>query len=941
MNAQNTWPYPGSRWWKFDFHTHTPASKDTEAWQNAIGTPDEITPEKWLLKYMAGGVDCVAVTDHNSGAWIDKLKEAYALMKSQAAAGNVPDGFREITIFPGVEISANGGVHVLAIFDPAATTSQIDSLLGAVVFPSQLRGVTDSQDEAAVTRVSLTEVIETVLRDGGVPVPAHADRDSGLLRVQPGTRQSVLQANTVKQALEVDGLLAAEWVNLNSPYPQAVEKHAQSLARVLGSDCHNFRGASAPGARYTWVKMASPSLEGLRLALLDGNGVSIRRSDEGPFEPFMTPAHFITSIEVESARFMGNGQPERLALTPYYNALIGGRGTGKSTVVHATRLAFRRDDDLKHLTEKSDPRRQFEDFRKAVKGRDGDGVLRENTEIRIELMCDGVPHRLRWRADGQGDVVEERHESGQWMASASQAIHAERFPIRLFSQGQIAAMAGDSRQALLNVIDQAANIAPLHRALEEAKRTYLAQRAKLRELDGHLNGGPELQRKHADLNRKIEALAQSHHAEVLKAHQQAQRQHREVWQTLEQLRAFPARIEALAQDLLLDDWPDGAFVVSQDADVLTWRQDAATAMAEVRDALSRAASALHGRTDALHADTRLTTWRRRVDKAGQAYEALQATLAAQGVADPQAFGRLVQERQQLDAQLKQLEQIGRDRERLQTENDEKWLRVAQARAAISQARSAFLGDALLANEFVRMEVVPHGFDERMIERDLRELLDVPGDRFEGDMLQLHDDEPVGGLAYELAQADDRARTLQDIKQRLIDIDGGFGGHFRNYLQRRLEKPEFADHIRCWFPTDDLRIKYSRAGNGQDWAAISQGSQGQRSAALLAFLLAFGDEPLVLDQPEDDLDNHLIYDLIVRQMRANKLRRQLIIVTHNPNVLVNGDAEMVHAFDFRGGQCRVVERGALQELAVREEVCRVMEGGREAFTRRWKRLGKEI
>ncbi len=532
------------------------------------------------------------------------------------------------------------------------------------------------------------------------------------------------------------------------------------------------------------------------------------------------------------------------------------------------------------------------------------------------------------------------------MVSASQAIHAERFPIRLFSQGQIAAMAGDSRQALLDVIDQAANIAPLHRAFEEARRTYFAQRAKLRELDGHLSAGPELQRKHADLTRKIEALAKSHHPEVHKAHQQAQRQRREVDRALEQLRALPARIEALAQDFLLDDWPDGAFDVSNDADVWAWRHDADAALAEVRDALSRAATALRERTEALSADERLATWHRRVDKAREAYEALQAISAAQGVADPQAFDRLVQERQQLEAQLKQLERIGRDRERLQVENDAQWLRVAQARAAICRARAAFLGEALRANEFVRMELVPYGFDARIIERDLRKLLDVAGDRFEGDILQLRvlqlrDGEPVGGLAFYLAQAHDRERTLQVIKQRLIDSDDGFGGHFRNYLQRKLEKPEFADHIRCWFPTDDLRIEYSRTGNGRDWAAISQGSQGQRSAALLAFLLAFGDEPLVLDQPEDDLDNHLIYDLIVRQIRANKLRRQLIIVTHNPNVVVNGDAEMVHAFDFRGGQCRVVERGALQELAVREEVCRVMEGGHEAFARRWARLGREL
>lgn len=931
MNAgapqgQTAWPYPGSRWWRFDFHTHTPVSSDTPWHRENL----DLSPEQWLSRYMAAGIDCVAVTDHNSGAWIDSLKTTYEQMEAQR-----PEGFRELTLFPGVEISVQGGFHLLALLDPAATTGDIDTLLGQVGY-NGTKG-----DSDGVTRRGAGEVVQAVLESGGLPILAHADGDKGLLAVREGTRECRLDANTILDALDTDRLLAMEWLDMTKPLPERVEKRASKLARVLGSDCHSFRGPNAPGSRYTWVKMAGPTLEGLRLALLDGNGVSIRRSDDGPFEPFTTPAHFITGIEVESARCMGNGQPERLALTPYYNALIGGRGTGKSTVVHATRLAFRRDDDLKHLTDKSDPRRQFEDFRKAVRGRDGDGALRENTEIRIELICDGVPHRLRWRADGQGDVVEERDAKGQWVVSASQAIHAERFPIRLFSQGQIAAMAGDSRQALLDVIDEAANIAPLHRAFEEAKRTYFAQRAKLRELDGHLSGGPELQRKHTDLIRKIEALAQSHHPEVHKAHQQAQRQRREVDQALEQLRALPARIEDLAQDFLLDDWPDGAFEVSQDADVLAWRNDAEAALTEVHDALFRAATALRGRTDALAADERLATWRRRVEVAREAYEALQVTLAAQGVADPPAFDRLVQERQQLEAQLKQLEHIGRDRERLQTENDAQWLRVSQTRADISQARAAFLGDTLRANEFVRMEVVPYGFDARIIERDLRELLDVAGDRFEGDILQLHDGEPAGGLAFELALANDRERTLQVIKQRLIDIDGGFGGHFCNYLQRKLEKPELADHIRCWFPADDLRIEYSRTGNGRDWAAISQGSQGQRSAALLAFLLAFGDEPLVLDQPEDDLDNHLIYDLIVRQIRANKLRRQLIIVTHNPNVVVNGDAEMVHAFDFRGGQCRVVERGALQELAVREEVCRVMEGGHEAFARRWARLGREL
>ena len=163
------------------------------------------------------------------------------------------------------------------------------------------------------------------------------------------------------------------------------------------------------------------------------------------------------------------------------------------------------------------------------------------------------------------------------------------------------------------------------------------------------------------------------------------------------------------------------------------------------------------------------------------------------------------------------------------------------------------------------------------------------------------------------------------------------------MQREVERdPAFLDRLWAWFPEDGLSVEYSRTGDGKDFRPIGQASAGQRSAAMLAFLLAHGAEPLVLDQPEDDLDNHLIYDLVVRQIRANKLRRQIIVVTHNPNIVVNGDAEMLHAMEFaaRQGQCVIAESGSLQERAIREEVCRVMEGGREAFRSRYRRLGTE-
>lgn len=926
--TENRWSYPGSRWWTFDFHTHTPASHDTP-WHTQN---QRLTPEQWLLRYMAAGIDCVAVTDHNSGAWIDKLKAAYDDMKAQADAGHPPAGFRPLTVFPGVEISANGGVHVLAIFDPAVTTSDIDSLLGTVGY-SGTKGHSDEE-----TSKSVAEVIAAVLAAGAIPIPAHADAAKGLLRVHPGTQKCALSANMVRQALVVEGLLAVEWCDLPTPYPQAVEKLARPLARVLGSDCHSFQGAAVPGSRYTWVKMAKPTLEGLRLALLDGNGVSIRRSDEGAFDPFKTPAHVIRRIEIDSARVMGNGQAAWLALSPYFSAIVGGRGTGKSTVVHALRLATRREGELQALPKDSEPRERFEAFATVAKGRDDKGALKEKTALRVEWQHEDQLLRLNWQADGQGTAVEEWRD-GRWQPSMSQSVNASRFPARLFSQGQIAAMAGNGRQALLSIIDEAAGVEPLRQAFEEAKRAFFAQRARLREIDSKLAKLPEVERRLQELENKLKTLAQGDHAAVRQAYARAQHQTRAVDETLAQLREAVNTLRQTAENLLLDDWLPQHFGEAE-TDLLAWRAEAYALLTQIRQRLEQEAVALEQGISRLDGDARLVAWRARAEAARAAYQELQAKLAEQGVADPQAFARLTQEHQQREEEAKTLRQLQADRAVLLKQIEDQQTLIIERRQAITRQRQAFLQDKLAKNEHVRMSVVPFGFDAVVIERSLRELIEATDERFADDILKVENGQAQSGLAHDLAAAADQAKLekLDEVGKKLIKRPEQLGGHFRNFLNKKAEKPEFTDHVLTWFPEDDLKIEYQRDGG---WYAISEGSQGQRSAALLAFLLAFGEEPIVLDQPEDDLDNHLIYDLIVRQIRENKLRRQLIVVTHNPNVVVNGDAELVHVMEFGRGQCYVMQSGALQEKPVREEVCRVMEGGREAFVRRWKRLGREV
>ena len=80
------WDWGGSRWWKVDFHTHTPASDDY-----GKGSDQAIhkarTPRDWLLDYMDAGIHCVAVTDHNSGAWVEKLKSGLDHMAERRPPG--------------------------------------------------------------------------------------------------------------------------------------------------------------------------------------------------------------------------------------------------------------------------------------------------------------------------------------------------------------------------------------------------------------------------------------------------------------------------------------------------------------------------------------------------------------------------------------------------------------------------------------------------------------------------------------------------------------------------------------------------------------------------------------------------------------------------------------------------------------------------------------
>jgi ABC-type lipoprotein export system ATPase subunit len=93
------------------------------------------------------------------------------------------------------------------------------------------------------------------------------------------------------------------------------------------------------------------------------------------------------------------------------------------------------------------------------------------------------------------------------------------------------------------------------------------------------------------------------------------------------------------------------------------------------------------------------------------------------------------------------------------------------------------------------------------------------------------------------------------------------------------------------------------------------------------------KPLLIDQPEDNLDSEFIYSTLVPVLRMAKERRQIIVVTHNPNIAVLGDAEQIIVLKATSEWARIVSRGSIDETQTRNAACSILEGAREAFTRR--------
>ena len=239
----------GSHWFKVDFHCHSPASDDYP--RDSEMDKDGCSPEQWLLEHMKHEIDCVVLSDHNTGAWIDEVRAALVGLKERSETGELTS-YRDIHIIPAVELTAAGNCHVLGLFPESFKAENIARVVGSCEPP-----VSEDKNHQTILGSGVPRIISKIKDAGGIAILAHVDKAKGIFK---NTNQGEVRAafNAEPDAVELIGS--------NDELDGFAHSLVKDLAKVKGSDAHC---REQMGRSFTWVKMSQPSFDGIKIALTD------------------------------------------------------------------------------------------------------------------------------------------------------------------------------------------------------------------------------------------------------------------------------------------------------------------------------------------------------------------------------------------------------------------------------------------------------------------------------------------------------------------------------------------------------------------------------------------------------------------------------------------------------------------------------------------------
>lgn len=855
------------------------------------------TYREWIQAYLDAGVDGIVITDHNTHEGIDQAREALSELRADS-----PD-LPPFVIFPGVELTVTGGTHVLAIFDPTCPAEIVNQVLTLCKYS----GTRGASDETA--NITLSDAAAIVHEKGGLFVPAHVDGPHGVFAIDERDLLA-LRENTSIRAVEVIDDAGVE------------EAERKGWVALLGSDAHHLSAGShtgsspakAPGTHVTLVKAETLDLHGLRLAVTDATE-SIQRCVAGYSDPNEVDHGHIDLIEI-----LHKDATETFRFGPWMNCLIGGRGVGKSTVIELLRLALGRTDEL--------PPGVTRDLARFMPiGDSNERWWDEHTRITVQYTRDGLPLRVTWLGSDPGRSMIKVWDGSEWEEQAGRAF--DRTPIRVFSQKQIYELASRT-QSFLTILDDMPEIrrAEWDEEIDSLHLQFKAERNKLRQL---LAEAEKADRIRGELE---QVQGRLRHLQELRASEE----YKEL-ETLENRLRQSAVVEehAIEIESLTSDQARTLRGLTTDALKVEGYADRSAKLERAAGLLEQASALLgESRTQWESGDTR-QQWQSRVSE-------LNAWLGAQGGSSRVASDKTLQDREretELQAELRTVENADGRRAAQQGVIDGILHAIVEKHRELFERRRLFVKSLSDSDGSLTKVEVFHQGDVGSLGDALRELLQFP-DSFESAFAR---DGFASFLSGEPKDPKFPDRVV-GFKAKLIELAeegssseiGGAVAVDARFFNRLAKADSFdmVTEIMLWFPEDLVSVRY-RTQENANFIPVDRGSPGQKTAALLTVILQMGTDPLLLDQPEDDLENKLIRHLAVETLKTIKRKRQLIVSTHNANVVVTSGAENIVVVQHGDAIPGIEAAGTLQQAAVKDNVCEILEGGEDAIKTRYQRL----
>lgn len=951
--------YQGMRWYKCDLHMHTP--EDARHWQEALEDVDkDKIAEAFIRRCFEEKLECIAITDHNfkSKDFIPRLKAAVNRLKQEY-------GYQMI-LFPGFEITADvgRGIHVLAIFEPDTPLEHIDHILTDCGVPMP-RQETDGSHKPSIKR--LNDILEIVQKKGaddrlgGIVICPHIINDSGLFNTPRISEwlQELEWKNPDLFAVEIPKPIREmneNWQRLfaNGDDCEKRRRRIRPIAAIMSSDCKAFDRSGCPdnyiGKRFSWIKMSQPSIESLRQAFLDpGSRICLESKP-----PAANHTH-VRSISIKATKFLAD---QTVYFSPHLNCIIGGRGSGKSMLFESLRLGLRGEAAL-DLRDKSiqEAAKQINRLKEC---------FTDSTQIELDVSHGGLQDRF---------LVNTLNEKSQVVG---RQVNDEPTVFRLlntliYSQEEITELS-DRPEILIEFIDNLVR-EKLEKQRQEANviidQIIAAHQVllTLKRLDKEFGA---LEQEVKELSRQLETRTQVQ--EDLKKHRAAQEAQRYLQSLIKKAQEIEKNINALTEEWEVEPPPLGSRMETFPEKTFFSQVDKNVGEAYRTLAESIRSAARDFMVNFQEATSKHPDWEKVQDAITRAEERFNAACREKGLSPQEAEHlreiELQYRSRNADLQAKQAEinNLKSKKPVIKT----LFNKLTQCWQNETAERRKFLDEIINNDNMPRtcngkpiVDVSVTFAGNRKIFLEAWGQL-APDRRKAAGRIWDANDPPVekNNIGDQLFDAFHNYIEKQEAlgKNRQVPGDEAewLPGNPVQWLQKCLVNPDdhdlpplirqYLDEIKVaknekpdeWFKLLLMRIPDMAdltLRRHDDTLAGSfeknNLSSGQKNTAILSLLLASGEGPVFIDQPEDQLDSEFLFQELVPMIRKTREKRQLIIVTHNANIPVNADAELVYALEARDGHGKRRTQGGLDRSEVAGAVLDIMEGSEKAF-----RLRKE-